>query len=97
MKKMKLKKLYQWSILLSCITASALNILYLLHKCSQHATTVGFILLLLCWGAGLLLKKRFDGLPASKDSPSENIRGIMTALFSIIWLVTTGIALVGIH
>ena len=91
---MQAKRILQWSILIALILASALNILYLTGVFGQHAATLGFLLVLGCFAASLLLKRRWGSLPAAAPAKLENLRGIVTAVFAVTWLVTTGIAFV---
>lgn len=91
---MGIKRILQWAILAVCLIASALNILYLAGVLSQHAATYGFILVVACWAAHLALKKRYADAPAAPDTRFENVRGILTAVFAVVWLITAGMAFV---
>lgn len=91
---MRIKRAMQWAILAVCLAASVLNILYLTGVFSQHAATIGFILVVACFAAHLLLQKRYADAPPAPDTPPERLRGILTAVFAVIWLVSAGMALV---
>lgn len=92
---MNAKRIMQWAILAVCLIASVLNILYLTGVLGQHAATYGFLLVLGCFAAHLLLKRRYTGAPAAA-SLLENLRGTLTAVFAVTWLVTAGMAFVWI-
>ena len=94
---MHIKRILQWVILAVCLAASVLNILYLTGVFSQHAATYGFLLVLAAFAAQLLLKKRFADAPPTPNTRLENLRGILTAVFAVTWLVTSGLALVWIR
>ncbi len=94
---MNIKRLLQWAILAVCLAAALLNILYLTGVLSQHAATYGFLLVLAVFAAQLLLKKRFADAPPTPNTRLENLRGILTAVFAVTWLVTSGLALVWIR
>ena len=91
---MNVKRVMQWVILAVCLIASVLNILYLTGATGQHAATVGFLLVVGCFAAHLLLKSRYADAPAAPDTRLENLRGILTAVFAVVWLVTAGMAFV---
>jgi|GEM_PF-3457250 len=91
---MRVKRVMQWAILAVCAAASLLNILYLSGVLSQHAATYGFLLVLACFAAHLLLKKQYADAPAAPDTRLERLRGGLTALFAVLWLVTSGLAMV---
>ena len=61
------------------------------------AATYGFLLVLAVFAAQLLLKKRFADAPPTPNTRLENLRGILTAVFAVTWLVTSGLALVWIR
>ena len=89
---MHIKQALQWIILAACAAATALNVLYLTGVFSQHAATYGFLLVAACWAALLLLKSRLADAPAAADTRLEKLRGILTAVFAVAWLVTAGMA-----
>lgn len=89
---MQYKRILQWAILAACVVATILNLLYLTGVLGEHAATYGFLLLLICFIANLVLKRRFPDLPATPDTRIEKLRGILTAVFAVAWLVTVGFA-----
>ncbi len=91
---MNVKRALQWAILAVLAAASALNILYLTGVIGQHAATWGFLLVVGCFALTLLLKKRMADAPAPEDNALQRARGIATAVFAVIWLVTGGMAFV---
>ncbi|MBQ9196742.1 MAG: hypothetical protein IJ157_05805 [Clostridia bacterium] len=91
---MQAKKILQWAILAALAAASTLNILYLTGKLGQHAATYGFLLVLACFAAHLLLKRRYADAPVTENNRLQNLRGAVTAAFAVVWLVSTGLAFV---
>ena len=91
---MQAKRILQWAILAMLVIASALNILYLTGVLGQHAATIGFLLVLGCFAANLLLKRRYANAPATEATRLQNLRGIVTAGFAVICLVSTAVAFV---
>lgn len=89
---MNVKRIMQWVILTVCAAAFVLNVLYLTSVLGQHAATWGFLLVVACFAAHLLLKKRY--VSDTPDTPVERLRGILTAVLAIAWLVTAGMAFV---
>lgn len=94
---MLLKRLLQWAVLFSCTVGSALNILYLSGVCGRRAPGIGFTMILLCWTVASVLKSRLESVEMNKSMVVDRIRIILTVLFSIVWLITSGIALVWIR
>ena len=88
-----MEKLMRWGILTSCATAAVLNVLYLCGLCQQQVTSYGFLLLIVCWAANLLLRRQMNAEAAAPDTMVERIRGIATLIFAAIWLITTGLSL----
>ncbi len=88
-----MEKLMRWGILASCAIAAVLNVLYLCGLCPQQVTSYGFLLLIVCWAANLLLRRQMAAESAAPDTMVEHIRGVATLVFAAIWLITTGLSL----
>ena len=88
-----MEKLMRWGILVSCAIAAVPNVLYLCGLCPQQVTSYGFLLLIICWAANLILRRKAAAEPAAQDTPIERIRGMATLIFAALWLVTTGLSL----
>ena len=91
---MQTKRIVQWGILAALAVASALNVLYLTGVLGQHASTVGFLLVLACFAAQMALKNRWADEPAENPGTVQTLRSVATVAFAVIWLVSTGMAFV---
>ena len=94
---MQVKRILQWAILAALAAASALNILYLTGTLNQRASSLGYALVIGCFVALFLLKKRITSEASSAPTRLDSIRGIATAVFAVIWIVTIGISLVWVR
>ena len=86
---MKIKSVLQWSIAVSVIAAALGNVLYLTGVWPRTVTSVGSILVIVCWCAVLLYKKTHKDDVVS-DTQLDRLRGTLTSVAGVIWLITMG-------
>ena len=89
---MILKKGLQWAILTAFVLATVINILCLTGVLPRSAATVGVGAVLCLWAIQLVLKRRWAELPAEPDTPPERLRGILTAVFAGLWVLTAALS-----
>ena len=89
---MILKKGLQWAILGAFLLATVLNILCLAGMLPRSAATVGVGAVICLWAIQLVLKRRWAALPAEPDTPAERTRGILTAVFAGLWVLTAALS-----
>jgi len=87
-----LKKGLLWAILGAFLLATVLNILCLASVLPRSAATVGTGAVICLWAIQLVLKRHWAELPAEPDTPSERMRGIMTAIFAGLWVLTAALS-----
>ena len=89
---MILKKSLQWAILTAFVLATVINILCLTGVLSRSAAAVGVGAVLCLWAIQLVLKRRWAELPAEPDTPAERVRGMLTAVFAGLWVLTAALS-----
>ena len=89
---MILKKGLQWAILAAFVLAAVMNILCLTDVFPRSYATVGVGAVICLWAIQLVLKRRWAELPSEPDTPSERMRGILTAVFAGVWVLTAALS-----
>ena len=89
---MDMKAILQWSIMATLLAATVFNVLYLTGVWTHAAVETGSLLVVLCYLAVILYKRKMTG-DAVTDTRADRLRGNATGALAVIWMITIGLTM----